>query len=71
MPARLDKQPEVSPLMNNWDMWVSTHITLILFVLVVILFVLVVGLLFMLWSMPTVPTATEANTYYYGLERII
>ena len=71
MAARLDKQPDnISPLMN-WEAWAMAHATPILFVLVIVLFLLVLAVTVAMFNVAAAPTVTEANTYYYALERII
>ena len=73
MPPRLNKQTEdeFSPLMNKWDRWVQTHLTLILTVLMLFLFFLVLALIVAMFNVSAAPTGTEANLYYNHLENIV
>ena len=72
MPVDLHKQDndDVSSLID-WDGWVETHLTQILIVLTIFLFLFVLAVIVVLFNMAVTPTATEANTYYYALERIV
>ena len=68
MPARLDRQPEVSPLMNKQLAWVNSHA---LFFLILFLFILFVLVCMLVMVVTASPTATEANLWYNQLEAII
>ena len=66
-PARLAKQTNTS----KWDAWMQHHAPNIIVICLIILFALIVGLIAAMFTVAATPTGTEANVYYYQLERII
>lgn len=66
-PARLAKQPTTP----RWEAWMQRHAPIIIIICLIILFALIVGLIAAMFTVAATPTGTEANVYYYQLERII
>ena len=68
MPVDLHKKSD-SPA--NWELWLQSHAPIFIVICIIILVLLIIGLIFALVDVSAVPiTSTEANGYYYHLERL-